>query len=216
MKSTVHRWLSWGTWDENYPGLSGCAPYSQVVVLLFSRVWLFVTPWTAAHQASLSFTISWTLLKFMSIESIMPSNHLIFCCPFLLLPSIFPSIRVFSSKSILRIRRPKYWSFSNTVIRCLKRVRGRRCDEEGNMLGSVKDVKMLHCWLWRWKKGFGEMEEWTKEGLYSMYHASGLQNWKGQGNGLFSASALIFTKWDQCWTSDLQNNEIIILYCLSH
>ena len=112
----------------------------------------------------------------MSIESVMPSIHLILCCPFLLLPSIFPSIRVFSSESVLRIRWPKYWSFSNTVIRCLKRVRGRRCDEEGNMSGgSEKDVKMKHCWLWRWKKGFEKMEEWTKEGLYSMYHVSGIQ-----------------------------------------
>ena len=75
-------------------------------------VWLFVTPWTAAHQSSLSFTISWSLLKFMSIESMMPSNHLIFCHPLLHLPSIFPSIRVFSKESVLHIRWPKYWSFS--------------------------------------------------------------------------------------------------------
>ena len=75
-------------------------------------VQLFVTPWTAAHQASLSFTISLSLLKLMSIESMMPSNHLILCRPLLLLPSIFPSIRVFSNKSALRIRWPKYWSFS--------------------------------------------------------------------------------------------------------
>ena len=75
-------------------------------------VHLFVTPWTAAHQASLSFTISLSLLKLMSIESMMPSNHLILCRPLLLLPSIFPSIRVFSNKSALRIRWPKYWSFS--------------------------------------------------------------------------------------------------------
>ena len=72
----------------------------------------FVTPWTAAHQASLSITNSWSLLKFVSIESVMRSNHLILCCPLLLLPSIFPSIRVFSNESVLRIRWPKYWSFS--------------------------------------------------------------------------------------------------------
>ena len=77
-----------------------------------SHVWLFVTPWTAAHQASLSITNSWSLLKLMSIASAMPSNHLILCCPLLLLPSIFPSIRVFSNESVLRIRWPKYWSFS--------------------------------------------------------------------------------------------------------
>ena len=73
------------------------------------------TPWTAAHQASLSFTNSWSLLKLMSIESVMPSNHLILCCPLLLPPSIFPSIRVFSKESVLCIRWPKYWSFSFSI-----------------------------------------------------------------------------------------------------
>ena len=71
-----------------------------------------MTPWTAARQRSLSFTISWSLLKLMSIELMMPPNHLILCCPLLLLPSIFPSIRVFSSETALHIRWPKYWSFS--------------------------------------------------------------------------------------------------------
>ena len=71
-----------------------------------------MTPWTAAHQASLSITISRSLLKLMSFESVMPSNHLIFCHPLLLLPSIFPSIKVFSNESALPIRWPKYWSFS--------------------------------------------------------------------------------------------------------
>ena len=75
-------------------------------------VQLFVTPWTAAHQASLSITNSPSLLKLMSIESMMPSNHLILCHPLLLLPSVFPSIRVFSSESVLLIRWPKHWSFS--------------------------------------------------------------------------------------------------------
>ena len=74
--------------------------------------WLFVTPWTAARQASLSITNCQSLPKPMSIESVMPSNHLILCCPLLRLPSIFPSIRVFSNQSVLRIRWPKYWSFS--------------------------------------------------------------------------------------------------------
>ena len=73
------------------------------------------TPWTAAHQASLSITNSWNLLKLMSIESVMPSNHLILCRPLLLLPSIFPSIRVFSNESVLHIRWPKYWSFSYNI-----------------------------------------------------------------------------------------------------
>ena len=80
-----------------------------------SCVWLFVTPWTAALQASLSITISRSLPKLMSIESVMPSNQLIFCCPLLLPPSIFPSIRAFSSESALRIRWPEYWSFSFNV-----------------------------------------------------------------------------------------------------
>ena len=82
------------------------------VVQSLSLVRLFVTPWTAACQASLSITISQSLLKLMPIESLMPSNHLIFCHPLLLLPSIFPSIRVFSSESVLPIRWPKYWGFS--------------------------------------------------------------------------------------------------------
>ena len=77
-----------------------------------SRIWLFVKPWTAARQASLSITNSWSVLKFMSIELVMPSNHLILCCLLFLLPSIFPSIRVFFRESVLRIRWPKYWSFS--------------------------------------------------------------------------------------------------------
>ena len=80
-----------------------------------SRVWLFVTPWAAALQASLSITSSWSLLNLMTIELVMPSKHLILCHPLLLLPSIFPSIRVFSNESILRIRWPKYWSFSVSI-----------------------------------------------------------------------------------------------------
>ena len=80
-----------------------------------SCVQLFATPWTIAHQASLSIADSQSLLKLMFIESGMPSNHLILCCPLLLLPSIFPSIRVFSNKSVLRIRWPEYWSFSFSI-----------------------------------------------------------------------------------------------------
>ena len=73
---------------------------------------LFVTPWTAARQASLSFTISWSLLKLMSTESVMPSNHLTLCHPLLLLPAVFPSSRVFSNESAVHIRWPKSWSFN--------------------------------------------------------------------------------------------------------
>ena len=81
----------------------------------FSHVQLFGTPWTAALQASLSITNSQSLLKLMPIESVVPSNHLILCCPLLLWPSIFPSIRVFSIKSVLRFRWPKCWSCSFNI-----------------------------------------------------------------------------------------------------
>ena len=86
-----------------------------IVVQSLSHVWLFVTPWTTARQAFLSFITSRSLLKLLSIESVMPSNHLILCCP-LLLPSIFPSIRVFSNESTLHIRWPKYWSFRFSLL----------------------------------------------------------------------------------------------------
>ena len=82
------------------------------LLLLFIHIQLFAPPWTAAHQASLSFIISQSLLKLMSIESVMPSNHLIFCLPLLLLPSIFPRIRSFSNESTICINWLKYWSFS--------------------------------------------------------------------------------------------------------
>ena len=88
---------------------------SLAVVQLLSHVRLFVTPWPAACQASLSITFSLSLLKFVSTESVMSSNHLILCYPLLLLPSVFPSIRVFSHESPLRIRWPKYWCFSFSI-----------------------------------------------------------------------------------------------------
>ena len=94
-----------GLWD-----LSSLVQFSSVQSL--SHVQLFVTPWTTARQASLSITNSRSPPKPMSIESVMPSNHLILCCPLLLLPSIFPSISVFSNKSTLCMRWPKYWGFS--------------------------------------------------------------------------------------------------------
>ena len=91
------------------------SPVQFSSVQLLSRVRLFATPWTAARQASLSITNSWSLPKPMSIESVMPSNYLILCHPLLLPPSIFPSIRVFSNESALHIRWPKYWSFSFNI-----------------------------------------------------------------------------------------------------
>ena len=84
-------------------------------VQLLSHFCLFATPWTAAHQTSLSITNSWSLLRLMSIELVMPSNHLILCHPLLILPSNFPSIRVFSNESVLYIRWPEYWSFSFSI-----------------------------------------------------------------------------------------------------
>ena len=84
-------------------------------VQLLSSVWLFAIPWTAAHQASLSITNPQSLLKLMSIESVMPSNHFIFCHPLLLLRSMFPSIRAFSNESVLHVKWPRYWSFSFSI-----------------------------------------------------------------------------------------------------
>ena len=91
-------------WFQTHPYISS--------VQSVSHVQLFATPWTAARQASLTITNSWSLLKLMSIESVTLSNHLILCCPLLLLPSIFSCIRVFSNESALHIKWPKYWSFS--------------------------------------------------------------------------------------------------------
>ena len=94
---------------------SVCGTQHVVVIQLLSPVQLFATPWTAAHQNSLSFTTSQSLLKLLSIELMVLSNHLILCCPLLLLPSVFPSIRVFSNESVLHIRWRKYWSFSFSI-----------------------------------------------------------------------------------------------------
>ena len=106
MRSQSQTWLC--DWQQVIRAVLCCAES-------LSCVWLFVTPWTAACQASLSITNSQSLLKLMSIDSMMPSNHLILCHPLLLLPSVFPGIRAFSNKSVLRIRWPKYWSFSFSI-----------------------------------------------------------------------------------------------------
>ena len=105
--------------DSGRPSWSRVCLASKVLfssVQLLSHVQLFVAPWTAACQASLSITNSQSLLKFMSTELVMPSNHLILCRPLLLLPSIFPSIRVFSNESVLCIRWPKYWSHLQALV----------------------------------------------------------------------------------------------------
>ena len=107
----------WGIWKHSekniYIFLSTSVQFSSVQSCI--PVWLFVTPWTTARQASSSITNSLSLLKLMSIELVMPSNHLLLCHPPFFLPSIFPSIRFFSNESVLHIRWPKYWSFSFSV-----------------------------------------------------------------------------------------------------
>ena len=108
----IHVWFivrKWNSWN------AGNFFFLTHSVQLLSRVWLFATPWTTACQASLSITNSRSSPKLMSIESVIPSNHLILCRPLLLPPSIFPSIRVFSNESALPIRWPKYWSFSFNI-----------------------------------------------------------------------------------------------------
>ena len=110
---------TWANWSKKvlHFGNHARSEWSGVqwsLIQLLSRVRLFATPWTVAHQAFLSSTISWSLLKFMSIELVTLSNHLILCCP-ILLPSIFPSIRGFSNELALHIRWPKYWSFSFSI-----------------------------------------------------------------------------------------------------
>ena len=114
--SFSHSWLSFHLhesvlWCTKFFKFWGSLSSAQ----LLSHVRLFATPWTAARQASLSNSNSQHLLKLMSIESVMPSNHLILCHPLLLPPSIFPSIRIFSNESVLHIRWPKYWSFSFSI-----------------------------------------------------------------------------------------------------
>ena len=120
-------------------------------VPLLSCVRLFVTPWTAARQASLSITNSWSLLRLMSIELVMPSNHLILCYTLLLLPSVFPSIRVFSNESVLHIRWPQYWSFSfcispSSEYSGLISFRMDRCDcvYWSRMSSFMKSIQVFH------------------------------------------------------------------------
>ena len=108
--TTVRRHQFFSTQPFLWPSCYICTSVQSL-----SHVQLFVTPWTAACQASLSITNSWRLLKLMSIELVMPSNHLILYRPLLLPPSIFPSIRIFSNESVLHIRWPKYWSFSFSI-----------------------------------------------------------------------------------------------------
>ena len=106
-----YRYLDIDKWTNQTAFIDG----RNVVVQSLRHVRLFVSPWIAAQQSSLSLNISWSLLTLMSIESVMPSDHLILCCPVLFLPSIFPSIRVFSNEMDLGIRWPRYWTFSISI-----------------------------------------------------------------------------------------------------
>ena len=114
VKSSDKTWITGGG-NGNPLHYSCCENPKSCSVQLLSCVWPFATPWTVACQASLSFTNSQSLLKLMSIELVMPSNHLILCLPLLHLSSVFLSIRVFSNESVLHIRWPKYWSFSFSI-----------------------------------------------------------------------------------------------------
>ena len=147
-----------------------CLQFSSVQLL--SCVWLFVTPWIAARQASLSITNSQSLLKLICIESMMPSGHLILCRPLLLLPPIPPSIRVFSNESTLHMRWPKYWSFSFSIIPS-KEIPGRisfRMDwlDLLAVQGTLKEYFPFFFVLWSW----GEFLEsfWFK--WINYYYAS--------------------------------------------
>ena len=143
----------------------------MVVVQLPNHIQLFVTPWTTACQASLSFSVSWSLLKFTSIESEMLSNHLILCCPLLLLPSIFLTIRVFFNKSSLRIRWPKYWSFSISPSNEYSGFISFRTDwfillaVQWTLKRLVDNHKLLNEWVNEWMKFSWIQEQWELEDL---------------------------------------------------
>ena len=129
----------------------GVDQFSSVQSL--SRVRLFATPWIAARQASLSITNSWSSLRLTSIESVMPSSHLILCCPLLLLPPIPPSIRVFSNESALRMRWPKYWSFSFSIIPSTGDVQTQFCLSLCGVPGSWCAWGLFEpseCLWWEW------------------------------------------------------------------
>ena len=146
-------------------------------VQLLSRVRLFATPWIAACQASLSITNSWSLLRFTSIQSVMPSSHLILCLPLLLLPPIPPSIRVFSNESTLHMRWPKYWSFSFSIIpskeipglislqsKGLSRVFSNMTVQKHQFFGaqpSSQSNSHIHTWLL--EKPYGAKQEYGGE-----------------------------------------------------
>ena len=142
----LHAWNNWQSISISLGILSNLA---IVVVQLLSLVWLFATPWTAACQTSLFFTISRSLLKLMSIELMMPSNHLILCQPLFLLPSILPSSRVFSNESALHIRWPKYWRFSFSLSNEYSELISFRIDwfDLLTVQGILKSLLQHHSWF---------------------------------------------------------------------
>ena len=146
-------WKDWGQ-EENEATEDEMVDWhhwlnGHVVVQSLSHVQLSVIPWTATRQASLSFTISWSLLKLMSTESVIPSKHLILCHPLLLLTSIFPSIRVFSNESTLHIRWPKYWSFHISPSNEYSGLISFRIDWF-DLLAILGTLKSLLQWTWAW------------------------------------------------------------------
>ena len=175
--------------------------YQFSLVLLLSHVWLFAIPWTAACQASLSITNSWSLLKLMSTELVIPSNHFIFCCPLLLLPSIFPSIRVFSNESTLHMRWPKYWSFSFSIIPS-KEIPGRKLDVVKQEMASV-NIKILGISELKWM-GMGKF---NSDNHYIYY--CGQESFRRNG-----VAALIVNErvWNAVLVCNLKNDRMILIH----
>ena len=178
---TWRRLPGWGnTWVASLRRIraKGKRVFLPVVVQSLSHVWLFVIPWTTARQASLSFTLSWSLLKLMSIELVMPSNRLILCCPLLLLPLIFPSIKVFSNESVLCIRWPEYWSLESVnfwFFLCLfshMMVTLKNLTAGMNFLGMTLCLCLPHssCWVL--------ISEW----LWFLEHSGAQRGWWGLGS----------------------------------
>ena len=159
-----------------------------VVVQSLSRVRLFMTPWTAARQASLSFTISRSLFKFISIESVMLSYHLIFCCPFILWPSIFPSIRVFSNKLTVCIRWPKNWTFSCSI-------------SPSNEYSGLISFRM-HCWISLQSKGLSRVSSNTTV-QRNQFFLTQISLWSNSHICTWLLEKYSFDYIDFCWQNDV-------------
>ena len=190
---------------------SQVAQFSSVQSL--SHVRFFVTPWTAACQDSLSITNFWSLLKHMSIDSMMTSNHLIFCRPLLLLPSIFPSIRVFSNESVLRIRWPKYWSFSFSIVPS-RWLSGKefacqcwRCGDwsltqEDRLKKKMATHSSIPVWIIPWTEEPGRLQSWRHKqsghGWVSMHRKKSSGSINESEYSCFLVWILYLSKWKWC------------------